>query len=209
MVISKFVEMRINNDLRDAFLIKLAKQNKYYITQFSKKIAGGLITSNIIDNECMQYFMLGANRGIDRANIVDDGRGNNDPEQFCRTCGIYNVRDFLVQEFRLNRKHRIEFTELTATAYGIAEDRNYENETLSDLMIEEIIARLKPLDRKILQLIMYGETDSQQLVPCFTNKNRLSNNMIQTVANTLGYSSSYITSRIYNIRGVLSTLPIL
>ncbi len=208
MTIEQLLKIRHNNLLRDEFLIALTKRNKNYIFSYSRKIAGQFATLDLITNECSQYFMLGANRGIDRAKIIDDGRGKNDPEKYCITSGIYNIRDFLLREFRLNRKFVPQFIPISENEYNFPEklSLSFEHEILGNIYIEDIFKRLKPLDRQILQLIMYGETNGIALCPKPVNK-KISGNLVNTIAYTLGCSSKTIYSRIYTLRGVFSTLP--
>ncbi len=207
MTTEELLEIRHNSYLRDNYLVKLTNRNKIQIFTYAKRTAGSLATIDIINNECTQYFMLGANRGINNARINDDGRGKNNSEGFICLSGIRNVRSFLVEEFRLDRKHRIEFNSITPIEYNISENIRYDNEIVGNLIIEEIIQKLKPIDRRILQLIIYGESDNQTMVP-LVRDNRVSNNLVSTLANTLGYSENWIYNRICVLRGVFSTLPL-
>ncbi len=207
MTIQELLEIRNNNSLRDDFLIDLTRRNKKTIFNFSRKIAGSFANGDLIHNECTQYFMLGANRGIDQANIIDDGRGNNNPEGYCIYLGTQNIRDFLMKEFKLTNKNRIEFCEIEES-YDTPTSNLYENEVLGNILIEEIIEKLKPLDRQILQLIMYGETNGKHLIPMSENNGSFSNNLVKTIANTLGYSKDHIYTRIYVLRNVFTALPI-
>jgi hypothetical protein len=207
MTIKELFEIRNNDLLRDNFLVSLAKRNRQNIFNTSRRLAGNLVTNDLVHNECTQYFMLGANRAIDKANIIDDGRGQNDPEGYCVTLGIFNVKDFLIREFRLDRKHRPEFVAITAVEYNIGNYDQYESDIINRQIIEEIIQKLKPLDRKILQLIMYGEVDNKVMVPIVQN-NRVCNSLVDTIARTLDYSPSYIQARMHVLRGVFATLPL-
>ncbi len=207
MQIEQLLYIRQNNYARDDYLIHLVKQNKRFIYTFSKKIASSFATPDIIRNECTQYFMLGANRGIDQAKIIDDGRGKNDPEKYIIYLGSQHIRDFLMREFRLNRKYKPEFSSLSEKENTIQVLKNYENELIGNIIIEEIVSKLKPLDRKILQLILYGETETQDIIPNI-GKNKIDNNLVNTIANTLGYNSQYIYTRIYILRSVFSTLSL-
>jgi len=221
MTMQELFEIRNNDLLRDNFLVSLAKRNKNNIFNTARKLAGNLATPDIINNECTQYFMLGTNRAIDKANIIDDGRGKNDPEGYCVTSGIFNVKDFLIREFRLDRKYRLEFISMDSSNgsregrpnHGriinqmIASYNQDESDIIKRQIIKEIVQKLKPLDRRILQLIMYGESEGQAMKPVI-QKNKICNNLIATIANTLGYSPSYIQSRMHVLRGVFSTLPL-
>ncbi len=201
------LEIRHSPLLRDEFLIKLTKEHKSNIYIQSKKTAGNLATLDLIENECTQYFMLGSNRGIDSFNLSDDGRSKNRFEAYCVTGGIYSLKNFLLREFKLDCTYKLNFQSISEYEYNIASPQTYENDITNYQLIEEIIQKLKPLDRKILQLIMYGETNGQNLVPIIKN-NKVSNNLFDTIAHTLGYSAKYIYSRLYILRGVFASLPI-
>lgn len=208
MTIKEFIEIRNNEILRDNFIVTTTQKNKYNIYSLSKKIAGKLSTPDIIKNECTQYFMLGLNRGIDQAKITDDGRGKNEPDLYCIRLGFYNIRDFLIREFRLNRKFHPEFTSITEKENLLPNIIQESNEIIGSIYVKEIIEKLKPIDREILQLILYGESNGKIIYPYINNKNVIDNNIIKTVANTLGYSTNYIYSRIYVLRSVFSTMEI-
>lgn len=207
MTEKEFLDIRKNPQKRDDFLITLTKNNKRGIHSVAKKTGRHLITNDLIQNECSQYFMLGANRAIDKVILQDDGRGKNNPVMYCIISGFRNIQDFLISEFRINRKNRPEFSPITRDEYNIPDYCDYEREILENIIINDIIEKLKPIDRQILQLILNGTTDNIALTRTIRSKN-ISNNIVKVVASTLGYSDNYIYTRLYILREVFSVIPL-
>ncbi len=157
MTTEQLQEIRNNQQLRDEYLISLTRRNKKFIYNFSKRIVGKLATYEIISGECTQYFMLGANRGIDQARINDDGRGKNDPEKYFIYLGSQTIRDFLMKEFHCWSKRKIVFESFSLIHHDDRSNEDIARDIIDKMNIDEIISKLKPLDRKILNIILYGE----------------------------------------------------
>ena len=208
MTIKQLLEIKNNPELRDNYLIKLTKRNKQNIYNFSKKIAGNLATYDIISCECTQYFMLGANRGIEQAKIISVEENNTfwggkyDPEQYIFFRGTQKIRNFLMTEFKLRIKHNLVFESLSSLSYkyNISSTEDYIQEAIDNINIKEIIEKLKPLDRYIINILLYGEFNNKDFIP------NLEETIVTNIANSLNYGKAHIYERIKVLRSVFTTI---
>lgn len=218
MTSAEFAAMRLDHYRREDFLAWLSRMNSRNIARIARAMAGIWATWDIISGEATQAFLMAANRAIDSAKIEDDGRGKNDPVAWCAWKGLNGVRDYIRSEFgtatRMSARHEIvrntiNETELYAklepeyrtrqVAALFRDPSDYEEQIVSHLMVREFLETLVPVDRSIVELIVYGHDELHQ-IRCAGSYGDAKRCTAADIARTIGRCESFVYKRIATIR---------
>lgn len=218
--------MRSNDYQRDDFLMKLARENLPIIARITRSIAGDRATEDLIRGESTQAFLLAANRAINSARLTDDGRGENDPVKWCKWKGFNGVHDYLRLEFgttsRMRSRHIMERSIFLESDFKKEKINNrncpgqedfviqwifrdpvdYEEKIISHFSVQEHLEKFENDDRAILELLVYGHTDSKNIKCAGKYGSRFRNNALD-IAMTIHRSESYVLKRLSQIRATM------
>jgi hypothetical protein len=210
-------QIRNDQNMRDDFLQTLAQVNRPNITGVTLRMIGRLATEDVIDNEATQAFLLGANKGVNSFKNSDDGRGKNNFTLHCRWRGLNNVQDWCRSEYGTPTRYPKRYFERTkivlerdlydnsyAHQYFIDVAR-YEDHVLSAIAIREMIAKLSPVDRSIIELLIFGSDDYGTMRNSSQYGSR-HHHIAADVALTIGKPTEFVYTRIAALRKVFGDI---
>lgn len=200
--------IRLNPQLRSDFLHELLRANKDNISRIVRNQLGQY-DRELIYGEAQQAFMIAADRALTSAREDDDGRGKNSFSAWCAWRGLRGVQDevrkIAGRHDRPSIKQSIDKNMVYADAVpsswdGLRSDpANYESMVVSAISVRDFINTLKPKERDVLMLYVFGENEHTKL-HCHCEYGSFRHSVTRDVAKTIGYSEEYVAKLLRGLR---------
>lgn len=202
-------QIRYNPTERNAFLAMLARQNRRKICAIVRDARRATFDFD----DAVQAFLIGANLALDTARTEDDGRGGNDPQAYCAWKGMLAVREAMRSvRGRSDRpcikQHAQARTVYTGALWDVIDDNDgaslyfaeridYADEACANIDFTNFLAKLRGIDKEAALLLVYGETDTRELV-CICTASKHS--YIDDLAHALGCKASRVFHILHRLR---------